>query len=506
MRTLGVGSFFNNGVLAPNASAPSPATQSLTVTGTFAGQGTIQSIVSGDRASNVIVQGASAGTQNIVFSNATPGGGTPTFSGPTNVLTLNGGGSLTVANTGYVPGLSSGLLNNYLVQPGAGQSAYLQTLFNSGPASGIASGLSGMVDALQAGFFRSSDLMFFVRGKAREQASAAEARADLACGGETRCDTTGDRDFAFSAFIRAGYGGATTSMGSSTYGFGFNSSTNTATTTYSGVQVGIDVGTKMPSLLDMNLNFGVFGGVAAAGTTANSYAPLPTGSVATGSSSLSMTIPYLGGYGVLSRGGFTAGVDVRWDSYNGTVRSWASDVNVAGGFLVSPNTPLSGSGISVNLLLANRFDIVDSFYVEPLAGFVYGSYQFDNVPYSSALASTGTAGQINLGSYQSAMGRLGVNVGATFNASESLAIQPFATAQVWREFAGNMNTMSTVTTGANLYNFNVTTPGVGTFGQVGAGMKFDLLKSDWQAYVRGDALFGAGLTGQSVNIGLYKQF
>lgn len=37
-------------------------------------------------------------------------------------------------------------------------------------------------------------------------------------------------------------------------------------------------------------------------------------------------------------------------------------------------------------------------------------------------------------------------------------------------------------------------------------MKFDLLKSDWQAYVRGDALFGTGLTGQSVNIGLHKQF
>ncbi len=503
VRSLGVDSFVNNGILAANAAAANPATQSLTISGSLSGDGTIQSVVSGSQATNVIVQGGSAGNQNFVFSNATPGGGIPVFSGPTNVLTLNGGGSLTVGNRGYVPGLSSGLLNNYLVQQGSGQSAYLQTMFNSGPASGIASGLSGMIDALQAGFFRSSDLMFFIRRKSGEESSAAEAKMSLHCAAEKACDV--GRDFTISAFLRAGYGGATTSMGSSTYGFGYSNAANTASTNYSGDQAGLDVGTTMLSGLGATLNFGAFGGVATAGTTANTYAPLPTGSVATGSTSLSMTIPYLGGYAVLGRGGFTAGADVRWDSYNGTVRSWASDVSAAGGYLVAPNTALNGNGITVNLLLANRFDLTDNFYVEPLAGFMYGSYQFGNVPYNGALGA-GTSGQINLGSYQSALGRLGANVGMKIDATEGLSLQPFATAQVWREFAGSMNTMSTVTSGANLYNFNVTTPGVGTFGQVGAGMKFDLLKSDWQAFIRGDALFGAGLTGQSVNIGLHKQF
>ena len=62
------------------------------------------------------------------------------------------------------------------------------------------------------------------------------------------------------------------------------------------------------------------------------------------------------------------------------------------------------------VLLANRFDLTDNFYVEPLAGFMYGSYQFGNVPYNGALGA-GTSGQINLGSYQSALGRLGANVG-----------------------------------------------------------------------------------------------
>ena len=186
--------------------------------------------------------------------------------------------------------------------------------------------------------------------------------------------------------------------------------------------------------------------------------------------------------------------------------SFNGDVGVANGYLVAPNTPLSGRGWSVNLNLANRFDLSDTYYVEPLLGMTYGSYNFDNVYFNPALNSVGTSGQIGFDTINSWLGRAGANIGGTFLASDNLALAPFVHGSVWHEFVGPTGASSTVFNGGSAFGLGVTTDRVGTFGQVGVGLQFKFLSVDFLGFIRGDIRFGNNIQGQALNIGFRKQF
>jgi hypothetical protein len=189
----------------------------------------------------VTVQGTSSGSQNITVTNS--GSSTPVFNSPQTVLVLNGGSSLTVGNKGLVPQISNGLVNNFLMQGSPGSNAYVQTAFNDGPVSGVATGLLSTIDALATGFFLNASAIV------------------------SRPDNPEPNQIGGGPFARVTFGGANTNLGSNAVGFGQSTTSFTnGSTTYSGLQAGFDVGVYNINGSDWNVNLGFFGGVANAGT------------------------------------------------------------------------------------------------------------------------------------------------------------------------------------------------------------------------------------------------
>jgi len=487
---VGAGNFASNGLItvvvppgSPAGTLPS-ATANLTIAGALTGNGTINTVVNGGDASLVTVTGSSAGNQSFTFNNTTPGGAIPVFNSPKAILDLNGGG-LNVANKGVVGSLSNGLINNFLVQGGAGQDAFLQTAFNDGPISGLASGVSSIIATLSSGFF--------------------QAAASIV----SRPDNPHANQIGGGPFVRVSAGDSTTSLNSSLTAFGpANSSHTNASTNFSGIQAGFDVGVYNINSSDWNVNLGFFGGYVNARGYATTASPVPTGGSTLTGTQVTLDVPYVALYTFISRRSFTAEINVRQDFYKGNVNSYNGDLGFGGGYLVAPNTSLTGKGTSVNVNVSNRFDLSDTVYVEPLAGFTWGRYSFDDVYFNPNLSTPASSvqGRMAFAPIESYLGRVGANLGGTFLVSDNLAIAPFVHTSVWREFGSAAATTAFVSTGANSFAFPGSVDRVGTFGQVGVGFQFKVLNLDLLGFARGDMRFGDSLNGKAINIGLRKQF
>ncbi|WP_422015498.1 autotransporter outer membrane beta-barrel domain-containing protein [Reyranella sp.] len=481
--TFNVANFINSGIISSNTSITPASSHRMTITGGLGGTGVINTSVDTNGTSRLTVNGVSSGSQTMTFTNVSPGGALPVYSAPQTVLALNGGGTLSVTNTGIVSSLSSGLINNYLVQSGSGQNATLQSVFNSGPIAGVAGGLSSMITSLNAGFFQ---------GESPIVSRPNNPQRDQINGGP---------------WVRIMYGSTNTNLGSTTYGLGSPASGNSqGTTAFSGVQVGADFGMFNISESQWNVVVGVFGGYANLNTNSNFTTPLPGGATSSTNTGISVEVPYVAAYANLSKGSFSAAVDVRYDQYSGTVRSFSGDLagGAAGGYLLAPNTPLNGRGVTVNAKLVNRFDFAERYYVEPLLGLTWGSYNFDSVAFNPALA--GTSASIGFQPITSLLGRAGASVGATFEATPTIQLGPFLQAAVWNEFAAPVQATATINSGGSAYTFQTLSDRVGTFGQVAAGLNFKLTEQDFLGFVRGDYRFGGQFSGASFNIGLRKQF
>jgi len=460
--------FVNNGTIS--ALAPSDR---LTINGSLSGTGTINVAATNGNVSVVTIQGAASGSQNITVNNS--GSATPVFSSPQTVLVLNGeGSSLAVGNKGLVPQISNGLVNNFLMQNGSGSNAYLQTSFNDGPVSGVASGLLSTIDALATGFFLNASAIV------------------------SRPDNPDPNQIGGGPFARVSFGGATTKLGSNAVGFGQSTSSFTnGSTSYSGLQAGFDVGVYNINGSGWNANFGIFGGVANAGTYSTTNSPIPTGGSLTNTTQLSLSVPFAALYTFISKGSFSAEVNVRKDYYSGSI---LSSNNATNGFVIAPNTQLTGSGWSVNSNISNRFDLKDWLYVEPMVSLNWGNYTFGNVNLNPALGLASSS--ISLGTIEILLGRVGANVGATFLATDNIALAPFIHGSVWHDFASPYSASAQTNGGG----FDITADRVGTFGQVGTGVQFKVLDINLLGFVRGDLIFGDNITGASFNIGVRKQF
>ena len=68
------------------------------------------------------------------------------------------------------------------------------------------------------------------------------------------------------------------------------------------------------------------------------------------------------------KGSFSAAVDVRYDQYSGTVRSfeWRSGGGAPQAATSGAQHAINGRGVAVNAKLVNRFDFGERYYVEPL--------------------------------------------------------------------------------------------------------------------------------------------
>ncbi len=204
-------------------------------------------------------------------------------------------------------------------------------------------------------------------------------------------------------------------------GVGTGAVANTSQTTcanstheqFAGVQVGADIARLNWNGWNVHL-----------GTTAGYL-----GSKETDNNGFSNTlqVPFFGTYLVATKGRFFADLMVRQEYYNIALN------NVGFNFF---SQPVNAHGYSISTSAGYNADLGNGWFVEPSAGFVYSKTSVDNF-ISPGATALGTQGLIQTNDVESELGRLSVRVGRTIETS-TMIWQPFATASVFHEFAGNV--------------------------------------------------------------------
>jgi hypothetical protein len=107
--------------------------------------------------------------------------------------------------------------------------------------------------------------------------------------------------------------------------------------------------------------------------------------------------------------------------------------------------------------------------------------------------------------FESLLGRASLRLGTTIT-SGTYIWQPFATASVLREFAGNVGAKSTITGGDFAGTLSLSNDRIGTYGQFGLGTGVVFGNSGWFGYGRVDYKTGENVEGVNVNVGLRHQW
>jgi opacity protein-like surface antigen len=281
----------------------------------------------------------------------------------------------------------------------------------------------------------------------------------------------------------------------------FNTSTtacaNSTHDSFAGVQVGADIARLNWSGWNVHL-----------GTTAGYL-----GSKETDNNGFNNTfqVPFFGTYLVATKGRFFADLMVREEYYN---------INLNNPGLTYFNQPVGAHGFSISTSAGYNFDLSDNWFVEPSAGFVYSRTSVDSFtnPGTNVLPITGT---ISTNDIESEIGRLSVRVGKVIP-TPTVIWQPFASASVFHEFAGNVITNYTsLPNSAFLINVAGTPPGsqvpqtftqttstsrVGTYGQYSLGIAGQIVNTGWLGFVRVDYRNGDNINGWTGNAGVRYQF
>ena len=201
-----------------------------------------------------------------------------------------------------------------------------------------------------------------------------------------------------------------------------NGGSNTATTTcansqhqsFEGVQLGTDVARLNWSGWNVHL-----------GTTAGYL-----GSKETDNNGFNNTfqVPFFGTYLAATHGRFFADLMVREELYN---------INANNPALNFFNQPIGAHGYSISASAGYNFDLGQGLFVEPSAGFVYSHTSVDSFVNPGTRATF--PGLISTNDIESEIGRLSVRAGKTIE-TPNVIWQPFFTASVFHEFAGNVVT------------------------------------------------------------------
>jgi opacity protein-like surface antigen len=264
---------------------------------------------------------------------------------------------------------------------------------------------------------------------------------------------------------------------------------------YGGFQAGHDIAVLNDSTFGGNWHFGVTGGYVGAkaqqegGTLAGNF-----------------EVPFVGLYGMFTKGNFLADAQVRGDFF----QSALNDPVTNGIF----NQRLDARAITFSANAAYRFDLSNNWFIEPSVGGVLSRVSVD--PYDiSGTAVLGNVsgslpGRVQINDFDSDLGRASMRVGTTVKSGDGLVVaQPYFTASVFHEFAGDV-TSSLSANPAYLKDgygasgtFN--TSRVGTYAQFGVGSAFQWVNTGWLAYIRGDYRTGENIEGWGVNAGLRYQ-
>jgi len=219
-------------------------------------------------------------------------------------------------------------------------------------------------------------------------------------------------------------------------------------------------------------------------------------------------VPFFGTYVVATKGRFFADLMVREEFYN-------MSLNNTG--LTYFNQPVGAHGYSISTSAGYNFDLGNNWFIEPSAGFVYSRTSVDSFINPGTVALN-IPGQVSTNDIESEIGRLSVRVGKAIP-TPTITWQPFASASVFHEFAGNVITNYTsLPNGAFLvggpfgagvpqtFTQSTSTSRVGTYGQYSLGVAAQIVNTGWLGFVRVDYRNGSNIDGWTGNAGIRYQF
>jgi opacity protein-like surface antigen len=304
----------------------------------------------------------------------------------------------------------------------------------------------------------------------------------------------------------------TKTTGVATGATGGTETCNTTTRqTYAGYQVGHDIAVLNSRGSGANWHFGVTAGymeaktkdITPAGSFINPNFPGIVLNTPAGSFSETSQVPFMGLYTAFSKGGFFADGQVRWDFYQNSLTDPLNGLS---------SQRLDARGFSVTGNVGYNIPLHSNWFIEPTAGVLWSRVEVDplNVSGVSVAGFTISRGSVVVDDIQSVLGRASVRVGTNIT-SGNVTWQPFFTASVFHEFAGDVTGSTQISgTGNVLLDGNTATGkiagGVGTYGQFALGTAVVLGNTGWLGYARGDYRIGDHIEGWSVNTGLRYQF
>ncbi|MCK2055256.1 hypothetical protein [Methylobacterium sp. 37f] len=473
----------------------------------------------GQRGDLLRVTGTNTGNTQLALQFVRSGGSNVFFSTPIPVLVAAGSsGTVQLETANALESQRVGFINYSLQQaPGSPGSYQIVSLINPGQASATAAGITSLVSALNIGFFQSISAL--IGGPAENRLCTDEQRAAKLCGETTSSVgvTSNGKTWAQLNQQAAAAPVAATANESgilpNTYGLGLWArgsggetnvkSTSTATFTsigqtataenstrinFAGMQFGGDIAVFNMANTGFNAHLGVTGGeIYANGRQQGS-------SLASGV----FNVPFVGAYLAVTSGPFTSDISYRHDFFNARISDPV--LSLSGTRLPIASDTVGGS-LGYRIDFASPFGGDQPYFFEPSTSMSYTKTRIGD------LAVPG--GTLAIDSIDSILGRVGFRVGTTLTAGDTFALQPFVTASLWNEFAGNAASRF-IASSAGTFDPNATVPiltnRVGMFGQVGVGVSGALLGTDLIGYVRGDVRFGERLDGYSLNGGVRYPF
>lgn len=270
---------------------------------------------------------------------------------------------------------------------------------------------------------------------------------------------------------------------------------------YGGFQLGQDIA---------RLNIGGGGATLHVGVTGG-YAEANAQDLAGSNFTGNFEIPFVGLYAAYTSGHFFADVLGRADYYQTSLTSAPAGLQ---------QQRLNGEGGSISASAGYRFDLGNNWFIEPSGSFIYSKVNLDTLYLPGGFGNINNnlflpQGTVQFNPNESILGRLGARVGTTYNAL-NITWQPFATASVWHEFAGNATTLySTTANQANIGNFFGQAPAstgvisssrVGTYGQYSVGVAASAHDSPLLGYLRVDFRDGSNIEALGFNAGLRYNF
>jgi opacity protein-like surface antigen len=269
---------------------------------------------------------------------------------------------------------------------------------------------------------------------------------------------------------------------------------------FAGFEVGHDI--AIVNTGSSQWQFGVLVGYVGARDNPGPTAPVYPNGIADG------IAPSGGFYAAYSKGAFSADMQARISDNQGLFDGMRFDF----------------TGYSLAGNMAYRFDLPSTWTLlpgkwtlEPSLGglFVHTSFtpvDFGALTFPISATSVATVkGTLQVGDIENVLGRASLKLGTTVLVpGTQIVAHPFVTASVLHEFDGTVTstlTVSGTSNGALVQGGGVlSSPGVGTYGQFGAGSAFQLADTGWLAFVRGDYRTGEYIQGYGFTGGVRYQF